>query len=117
MVEQPSEPMPEDVREAFRGAIRLYADWKFGGLERALSFRGLQQVSLSGVCDLVLSYRNEPLPGEVHDELWNLMIGRLNLKEEFAEDPTYATGACCLDKLIQDQRADDRRRREEHRES
>jgi hypothetical protein len=117
MVEQPSEPMPEDVREAFRGAIRLYADWKFGGLERALSFRGLQQVSLSGVCDLVLSYRNEPLPGEVHDELWNLMIGRLNLKEEFAEDPTYTTGARCLDKLIQDQRADDRRRREEHRES
>ena len=45
------------------------------------------------------------------------MIGRLNLKEEFAEDPTYASGARCLDKLIQDQRADDRRRREEHRES
>jgi hypothetical protein len=53
--------MPEDVQVAFREAIRLYADWKFGGAERALSFRGLQQVSLSGVCDLVLSYRNEPL--------------------------------------------------------
>jgi hypothetical protein len=117
MVEQSPEPMLEDVRIVFREAIRLCADWKLGGFERALSFRGLQQVSLSGVCDLVLSYRNEPLPGEVHDELWNLMIGRLTLKEELAEDPTYATGARCLDKLIQDQRADDRRRREEHRES
>jgi hypothetical protein len=38
------------------------------------------------------------------------MAGRFNLKEELAEDPTYATGARCLDKLIQDQRADDRRR-------
>ena len=110
MAEQSSESMPEDVQVAFREAIRLYADWKFDGAERALSFRGLQQVSLSGVCDLVLSYRNEPLPVKVHDELWNLMVGRLNLKEELAEDPTYATGARCLDKLIDDQKADDRRR-------
>jgi hypothetical protein len=117
MVEQSPEPMLEDVRIVFREAIRLCADWKLGGFERALSFRGLQQVSLSGVCDLVLSYRNEPLPGEVHDELWNLMIGRLTLKEELAEDPTYATGARCLDKLIQDQRADVRRREEWHREA
>ena len=32
-------------------------------------------------------YRNEPLPGNVHDELWNFMVGRLHLKEEFAEGP------------------------------
>jgi hypothetical protein len=110
MVEQPDEPLPEDVRAAFREAIRLYADWKFGGSEVAMSFRGFQKVSLSGVCDVVVGYRNEPLPENVHDELWKLMAGRFNLKEELAEDPTYATGARCLDKLIQDQRADDRRR-------
>lgn len=40
MAEQSSESMPEDVQVAFREAIRLYADWKFGGAERALSFRG-----------------------------------------------------------------------------
>jgi hypothetical protein len=55
-------------------------------------------------------YRNEPLPGNVHDELWNLMVGRLHLKEELAEGPIEATGAGCQDKLIQDQRGDDRRR-------
>src|SRR6202049_5037394 len=30
MMEQSSEPMPDDVRQAFRDAINLYADWKFG---------------------------------------------------------------------------------------
>ena len=117
MAEQSSESMPEDVQVAFREAIRLYADWKLGGAERAMSFRGLGRLSLSGMCDLVQSYKNEPLPENIHDELWNLMVGRLNLKEELAEDPTYATGARCLEKLIQDQRADDRRRGDWQRES
>ena len=87
MVEQSSEPMPEDVRAAFREAIQLYADWKFGGAERALSFRGFQKVSLSGVCDVVLGYRNGPLSENVYDELWKLVAGRFNLKEELAGDP------------------------------
>ena len=118
MVDQPSEPMPEDVREAFRNAIHLYVDWKLGRPERSVSFRRLQQISLNGVCDLVLSYRNEPLPVNVHDELWNLIDKtRLNLKVELATDPSYAVAARCLDKLIQDHRAADRRREERHRES
>jgi hypothetical protein len=41
-------------------------------------------------------YRNEPLPGNVHDELWNFMVGHLHLKKELTEDPIYATGARCL---------------------
>jgi hypothetical protein len=31
MGEQPTEPMPEDVREAFRDTIRLYVDGPWGG--------------------------------------------------------------------------------------
>jgi hypothetical protein len=73
MSERPSEPMPEDLREAFRNAIDLYREWKLGAPERSVSFRTLLQVSLSGVCDLVLSYSNELLPVKVHDELWILM--------------------------------------------
>jgi hypothetical protein len=89
--------MPEDLREAFRDAIHLYVDWKFGRPECSVSFRRLQQVSLNGVCDLALSYRNEPLPVNVHDELWNLIDNsRTNLKVKLATDPTYATAARCL---------------------
>ncbi len=46
MVDQPSKPMPEDVREAFHNAIHLYVDWKLGRPERSVSFRRLQQISL-----------------------------------------------------------------------
>ena len=94
MVEQPSEPMPEDVRKAFRDAIYIYVDWKYDRPERSISFRRLQQVSLNELCDLVLSYRNEPLPVNVHDELWNLIDNtRINLKVELATVPSYATSA------------------------
>ena len=66
LLEQSSPPMPEDVREAFRDAVHLYVDCKLGSPERSISFRRLQRISLSGVCDLVLGYRNEPLPLDIH---------------------------------------------------
>ena len=105
--------MPKDVRKAFLEAIRLFDDWKLlGDPTRSVSFRSLQ-VSLSGVCDLVQSYRNEPLPENVHDELWNLLDDRrMDLIVELSKDPSYATGARCLEQLIQDQRAENRRRQE-----
>jgi hypothetical protein len=106
MVDHSSESLPEDVREAFHEAIRLYNEWRVaGGPPPPISFRKLPQVSLTGVCDLVLGYRNEPLPLKVHDELW-LLFGKsqLDLKAELATDPSYATGARCLGKLIQEHR-------------
>jgi hypothetical protein len=58
------------------------------------------------VCDLVLAYKSEPLPIDVHDELWGLMDNpNIGLKAELAIDPSYATGARCLDTLIQDRRS------------
>ena len=102
MVEQPSEAMPEDVRQAFWGAVRLFGHWKSDSAAAdtsppALKFRGLI-VSLSGVCDLVLAYKNEPLPMNVHDELWRRIdTVQTKLKEELAIDPSYATGARCLE--------------------
>ena len=118
MVDQPSEPMPKDVRKAFLEAIQLFDDWKLlGGPARAVSFRKLQ-VSLSGVCDLVQcdlvqSYRNEPLSENVHDQLWYLLDDRrTDLIVQLTNDPSYATGARCLEQLIQDQMAEDKRRQE-----
>ena len=56
MVEQLSETMPEDVRQAFAEAIRLYSHWRSeppNVPSPTLGFRTLK-VSLSGICDLVL---------------------------------------------------------------
>jgi hypothetical protein len=101
MTEQSSELMPDDVRQAFLDAIPLYADWKYGRPQHPVSFRRLQKISLSGVCDLVLSYRNEPLPADVHHELLNLVDDiRINPKAGL----TYAAGAQYLLRLIDDQK-------------
>jgi hypothetical protein len=105
MVEQLSDTMPEDVRQAFADAVRLYGHWRFEPPNLSpptLSFRTLK-VSLSGICDLVAAYKNEPLPLGVHDELWTL-IEEMKLKAELAIDPSYATGARVLDALIQNRR-------------
>ena len=100
MTEPSSEPIPNDVRAAFLEAIRLYDDCRLADPACSVSFRRMA-VSLGGVCDLVLSYRNEPLPANVHDELWNLVDNtRVNLKVALAKDPSYATGAQYLLKLI-----------------
>jgi hypothetical protein len=105
MADQPSETMPEDVRQAFGDAVRLFNGWKFDTPAPTLHVRTLF-VSLSGVCDLVLAYKNEPLPLGVHDELWSVIDDlHTSLKAELASDPSYATGARCLDALIQDRRA------------
>jgi hypothetical protein len=53
------------------------------------------------VCDLVLSYRNEPLPADVHHELLNLIDEiRINPKPGL----TYAAAAQYLLRLIDDQK-------------
>jgi hypothetical protein len=90
---------------AFSDAIRLFKHWRFEPPNvpaPTLSFRTLK-VSLSGICDLVAAYKSEPLPLAVHDELWTL-IDEMKLKAELAIDPSYATGARCLDALIQNRR-------------
>jgi hypothetical protein len=105
MVEQLSETMPEDVRQAFSEAVRLYSHWQVEAPDTPAPTLGLRRlnVSLSGICDLVAAYKNEPLPLPVHDELWTL-IDDMKLKAELAIDPSYATGGRCLDALIQDRR-------------
>ena len=65
MAQQPSETMPLDVRQSFCDAVRLFDRWRSDAPEPTLLFRSMV-VSLIGVCDLVLAYRDEPLPLNVH---------------------------------------------------
>jgi hypothetical protein len=106
MVEQLSETMPVDVRQAFDDAVRLYSHWRSGTSNvpaPTLRFRALT-VSLSGICDLIAAYKNGPLPLAIHDDLW-MLIEDMKLKAELAIDPSYATGARVLNALIQERRA------------
>ena len=50
------------------------------------------KISLSGICDLVAAYKNEPLPLAVHDELWTL-IKEMKLKAEWAAPRFDRTGS------------------------
>jgi hypothetical protein len=105
MADQPTETMPEDVRQAFSDAVRLFDRWRFDTPGPTLPLRNLN-VSLSGVCDLVLAYKDEPLPSNVHQELLAVIDDlHVGLKEELTVDPSYAIGARCLDTLVQDRRA------------
>ena len=104
MADQPSETMPEDVRQAFVDAVRLFDRWRFDTPTPTLPVRTLN-ISLSGACDLVLAYKDEPPPLTVHHELLALIDDlHKSLKAELMIDPTYAIGARCLDTLIQDRR-------------
>ena len=104
MPDEPSETMPEDVRQAFIDAVHLFKSWQFDTPAPTLRFRTIA-ISLSGVCDLVLAYKNERLPVGVHDELWGLIDNlHMSLKAD-AIDPSYPIGARCLDTLIQDRRS------------
>jgi hypothetical protein len=103
LTEQSTEAIPEDVRRVFREAIQLYASWtpSAGSPAPTVQFRNLV-VSLSGVCDLILGYKNDPLPTIVYDELWrSIDAGQISLKAELAMDPSYAVAAKCLDALVQ----------------
>jgi len=100
------ETMPEDVREAFADAVRLFNRWRAEPADLpapTIEFRNMT-VSLSGICDLVTSYKNEPIPLPLYDELWTLSED-MKLKAELALDPSYSTGARCLDALIQGRRS------------
>jgi hypothetical protein len=107
MVEELTQTMPEDLRQAFANAVRLYHQWRFEPDDvpaPTVDFRTLT-VSLSGICDLVAAYKSEPLPLAVHDELWMLIDdSHMKLKAELAIDPSSATGARCLETLVHDRR-------------
>jgi hypothetical protein len=95
----------EFQHKARRHPVQLYNYWRFEPLNLpapTLAFRTLK-ISLSGICDLVVAYKNEPLSLAIHDELWTL-IEEMKLKAKLAIDPSYATGARVLDAPIQGRR-------------
>jgi hypothetical protein len=92
-----------DVMEAFHDAVLKYEDWGGEPLPEVSLNRKL--VPISSVCHLVMTMDiKEPLPEVVTQRInWFMHAQHQTLKEEFGRDPSYATGARCLLKLIEEQ--------------
>src|SRR5262249_12033715 len=100
MVPQQSKAIPDDLRQSFRDAVRLFYRWRPGEPMPTLKFRTMV-VSLSGVCDLVLAHRNEPLPLDVHHELLALIDAPLSRpKTDHSNHPSCEMGAGAMERLI-----------------
>jgi hypothetical protein len=92
-----------DVMEAFHDAVLRYEDW--GGEPEPEVSLNRKLVPISGVCHLVATMNiKDPLPSVFSQRIdWFMHTQHQTLKEEFGRDPSYATGARCLLKLIDEQ--------------
>jgi hypothetical protein len=108
MVEQSSETMPEDVRQGFADAVRLFNRWKAepGNVPApAIDFRRLK-VSLSGICVLVAAYRKNQacefrlqMTGRSKNYWTNSIrrqeLAKRNLGKTYARSHQLHKKACC----------------------
>jgi hypothetical protein len=115
MVEPSSEhpTIPPGRAAAFRDAVRHYSDWR-GEAEPVVTF-DLKPALISTVCEAVLPF-NDPLPEDVFEKLFShLHTEHTVLRMELDTDPTYATAARCLLKLIEHRKTENQSQEQLHR--
>ena len=95
--------IPRGYADAFRDVVFEFTNWSPSIPE--FTFRiERQSYSMSAVCNLVSIYKDK-LPAEVFEELSSrIHLQQTDLRGELAKDPTYATGAKCLRRLISDRK-------------
>jgi hypothetical protein len=91
-----SEPIPNDLRDAFWGAIGAYSNWSYGQPEPEISYQR-RPISISLVCDLVGHY-DDPMP----TDFWNLLTSLAPRSEDPPAGQSFASGARFLQKQIGD---------------
>jgi hypothetical protein len=104
MAEFSPDPIPVDLIAAFRGAVWLYSDWTPPLPEPQVRL-GDKSHDMSAVCGLVESFR-ERLPDDVFDKLIIHMrdIRYTLLRQKIVADQSYAAGARCFLRLIEDRK-------------
>ena len=114
MNELPSQLIPLYLRDAFYGAVQLYPNWTTADHGPLVSVEG-RRYTIRQVCDLAISFRDDPLPDNLLGNLmYFLNAGDRDLLEDLAKDSSYSGGARCLLKLM-DRRATDCQTFEESR--
>jgi hypothetical protein len=91
--------IPNDVREAFEGAVGAFQHWDYGAPEPGVFYKQ-QSVSIDSVCDLAAAFS-----GEVSDSVFDVVR---KLAAEFNTgvpvDKSYQIVALCMYRLVQSKR-------------
>lgn len=101
-----SDPIPNDLIEAFDQVVRFMSDWRPPEPERAVRLKGTF-CTMSEVCRL-LGMSSVRLPPDIFDHLSSVYIdaSHKHLSEKLGAERTYAAGADFLLKLIDDRKAE-----------
>jgi len=107
MIELTSDPIPQDLCDAFSSAVSEYAEWtQLAAPEPRVSFES-GQCSISEICDNVTMWpkaKEQELPPSVLKVLHNSAHDRA-LKETIGRFPNYDVCASCLLELINGRKA------------
>ena len=103
MAEQKS--IPPDLAAAFFYAVREYMHGAFAGPQPTIQVGTQNVLSIGSACERV-SIFSDRLPDETFNALHLLASAQKQLRKKLEADPTYATGAYCLLKLIEDREAE-----------
>ena len=105
MVEPSPDPTPNYLSEAFHQVVWFYSDWRPPEPEREVNIKG-SFYTMSAVCGL-LSTCSIRLPEEIFNRLYfdYMDASHTHLREKLAAERSYAAGAFCLVKLIDDLKA------------
>lgn len=104
MAEPSSDSIPADLSAAFRSAVWLYSYWMPSLREPQVRLGG-DFHAMSAVCGLVDRFRDR-LPDDVLDKLMIYMrnIRYTLLRQRIVADQSYAAGARCFLRLIEDRK-------------
>jgi hypothetical protein len=104
MAEVSPDPIPNDLSAAFRSAVLHYSDWMPSLPEPRVQLKG-ETHDMSAVCALVDCFRDR-LPDDVFDRLMIYMrdIRYTLLRQKVVADHSYAAGARCFLRLIEDRK-------------
>jgi len=98
------EPIPPHLSQAFREAVWHYASWAPSAAEIEVNIKGAFY-SMSAVCSLVDNFEDE-LPDEIIEKLMSYIrdIRYTLLRQKLLDRKTYAAGARCFLRLIEDRK-------------
>jgi hypothetical protein len=109
MTESQSDPIPEDLSKAFRDTVALYATWTPSRPEPEVWIGGSSR-AMSAVSELVEKF-DDRLPDDLFDRLMLCVrdVRYTLLRQRLYARQSYAAGALCLRRLIQDRKTFDER--------
>jgi hypothetical protein len=103
--------IPPDLERAFMETVWGYSDWGLEGPEPEVSIEQ-RRFTLSAVCRFVAKF-DAPMPHVIYSKLLSLIdAAHADLAAELTNNRSYASGALCFLKLIDDRESEYRRREE-----